>query len=163
MLPLAEWQNLLEVQASAAATLTGLVFVAASINLSRIIAVPSLPARAAETILQFLQVFFLRSAGLIPRQPLFALAIEILAVSLASWLLQLRWHIRYARSRSGHPRRWLVTRILQTQLASIPFFLAAISLFLGTAGALYWLVLGFAFSFFSGVLNSWVLLIEIIR
>jgi hypothetical protein len=45
MLPLAEWQNLLEVQASAAATLTGLVFVAASINLSRIIAVPSLPPR----------------------------------------------------------------------------------------------------------------------
>ena len=47
MPPLTEWQSLVEVQAGASATLTGLVFVAASINLARIIEAPGLPSRAA--------------------------------------------------------------------------------------------------------------------
>ena len=85
MPPLSEWQTLLSVQASAAATLTGLVFVAVSINLAKIISIPGLPSRAAESIVQFLQVFFICTATLIPRQPITALAAEILAVSLFSW------------------------------------------------------------------------------
>jgi hypothetical protein len=47
MNPLADWQTLFAVQAGAAATLTGLVFVAASINLPRIIETPGLPGRDA--------------------------------------------------------------------------------------------------------------------
>jgi hypothetical protein len=54
------------VQAEAAATLTGLVFVAVSINLAKIIAFPGLPSRAAESILQFLQVLFICTVALIP-------------------------------------------------------------------------------------------------
>ena len=56
MLPLSEWHTLLAVQAGAAATLTGLVFVAISINLARIIETPGLSGRAGDSILQFLQV-----------------------------------------------------------------------------------------------------------
>jgi hypothetical protein len=48
MPPLNEWNTLLAVQAGAAATLTGLVFVAVSINLAKIVAYPGLPSRAAE-------------------------------------------------------------------------------------------------------------------
>jgi hypothetical protein len=89
MLPLSEWQTLLSVQASAAATLTGLVFVAVSINLAKIIAFPGLPSRAAESIVQFLQVFFICTAMLIPRQPTSIMAAKILAVSLFSWVMRL--------------------------------------------------------------------------
>jgi hypothetical protein len=71
MIPLSEWQTLFAVQAGAAATLTGLVFVAVSINLAKIIEYPGLTARAAESILQFLQVFFICTALLIPGQPIF--------------------------------------------------------------------------------------------
>jgi hypothetical protein len=53
MLPLKEWYTLLAVQAGAAATLTGLVFVAVSINLAKIVVYPGLPSRAAKSILQF--------------------------------------------------------------------------------------------------------------
>lgn len=35
-------------------------------------------------------------------------------------------HVRYARSRLGHPRFWSVTRIIQTELAAIPFAIAGI-------------------------------------
>lgn len=94
MPPLTEWTALIEVQAGAAATLTGLVFVAASINLSRIIAIPGLPSRVAESLFQFLQIFFICTAMLIPRQPVAALGAEVLALALASWVYQIAGQIR---------------------------------------------------------------------
>jgi len=50
--------------------MTGLVFVAVSINLAKIIAFPGLASRTAESIVQFLQVFFICPVTLIPRQQL---------------------------------------------------------------------------------------------
>jgi hypothetical protein len=163
MLPLSEWQTLFSVQAESAATLTGLVFVAVSINLSKILSSPGLPGRAAESIAQFLQVFFICTTTLIPRQTAGALATEIIAIALLSLALQLASQINYARSRSGHPKWWLVTRILKTQLGSVPLFLAAICLLTGSSAGLYWLIPGFLLSFFAGVVNAWILLIEINR
>src|SRR5271156_6296178 len=87
MPPLAEWQTFFAVQAGAAATLTGLVFVAVSINLSRIMEVRGLPGRAAESLLQLLQVFFVSGVALVPRQSVAALAWEILVISAVSWLI----------------------------------------------------------------------------
>lgn len=162
-MPPSEWQTLLSLQAGAAATLTGLVFVAVSINLASIIAFPGLPSRAAESILQFLQVFFICTATLIPRQPIEVLASEILAIALFSWAMQVTAHIRYAMSRSGHPKLWLMIRVVQTHLASIPLCIAGICLLMGYSVGLYWLVLGFAFSFVAGVANAWVLLVEVAR
>jgi modulator of FtsH protease len=160
---LSEWQTLVVVQAGAAVTLTGLVFVAVSINLARIIAFPGLPSRAVESIVQFLQVFFICTAVLIPHQPAAIIADEILAVAMFSWAMQVVAHIRYARSRSGHPKLWLMIRIVQTQLASIPFFVAGAYLLSGRPEGVYWLVPGFVFSFIAGVANAWVLLVEVVR
>jgi hypothetical protein len=161
--PISEWQTLLAVQAGAAATLTGLVFVAVSINLGKIVAIPGLPGRAAESLLQFLKVFFICTVALIPRQPITEVALGILGIALFSWGMQVAWHIRYARSRSGHPKLWLMIRIVQTQLASVPLFIAGAQLLLWPPAGLYWLVPGFAFSFIAGVANAWVLLIEVVR
>lgn len=160
---IAEWHTLWAVQAGAAATLTGLVFVAVSINLSRIIATPGLAGRAAESLIQFLQVFFICTAALIPRQPLHALAVELLALATFSWVLQGISQFRYARARSGHPLRWLLVRTLQTQLASLAFLVSDIMLLEGDIAGLYWLVPGFGLSFIAGVANAWILLIEILR
>ena len=109
--PLSEWQTLLSEQAGAAATLTGLVFVAVSINLPRILETPGLSGRAAESILHFLQVFFVCTAMLIPRQPMKALASEIFAVAVFSWAMQVTASellrrasrlVHRSRSGSGH-------------------------------------------------------------
>lgn len=150
-------------QGGAAATLTGLVFVAVSINLSHVMEVPGLPGRAAESLVQFLQVFFVSTAALIPRQPVAALAIEILSIVVVSWALQAGAQIRYARSRTGHPWSWLVTRVIMTQLATAPFIVSAVLLLHGDSFGLYWLVPGFVFSFIAGVSSAWVLLVEILR
>ena len=163
MFPLSDWQPLLTVQAGAAATLTGLVFVAVSLNLTKILEVPGLPGRAAESLAQFLQVFFVSTLVLVPRQPATALAWEILLIAACSWGLQMTAQVRYARWRKGHPVFWLLNRTLASQLATLPFFVAGTLLLAGAPNAIYWLVPGFLFSFAAGVMSAWVLLIEILR
>ncbi len=163
MSSLSEWQTFLSVQASAAATFTGLVFVAISINLGRIMSVPGLAERGSDSLAQFLQVFFVSTLALVPRQPVAIVAGEILGVTAASWGLQVFVQIRYARSRSGHPLSWLIPRVVMTQLASLPFWITGILLLFHDPNALFWLVPGFFLSFIAGVTGAWVLLIEILR
>jgi len=150
-------------QAGAAATLTGLVFVAASINLSKIVATPLLTVRVVESLVQFLQVFFMCSMMIVPHQSPFALAVEILVVSFLSWAMQILGLIRYHRARLGNPHWWLGLRVGLTHFSTIPFFVVAIGLLVGFHNVLYWAVPGFCFSFVAGLFNSWVLLIEVAR
>jgi hypothetical protein len=160
---LAEWQVHLAMQASAAATLLGLVFVAASINLSRIVTTDTLPARVVESLVQFVQVLFISMLMTIPRQSFTAIGIEILTVAFLSWAIQMLVFVRYHRARLGNPHLWLTMRIVQTHLAAIPFFIAGIGLLQHEENAVYWLVPGFIFSFVAGLINSWVLLIRVGR
>jgi modulator of FtsH protease len=163
MLPLADWQTFFAVQAGAAATLTGLVFVSMSINLSRIMEIPGLPGRAVESLAQLLQVFFISSVALVPRQPVPILAGESLAIGVASWLLQFLAQLRYARSRKGHPLSWLLSRVFFGLISTGPICAGAALLALGNPTALFWIVGGFVFSFIASVMGAWILLVEILR
>jgi hypothetical protein len=158
-----DWQTILALQGGAAATLTGLVFVAVSLNLARIMTVPGLPGRAAESILQLMQVFFVATAILVPGQPVWLMGVELLAVAVASWIAQTSAQVRYAKTRRGHPWSWLIPRVALTQFATIPFAVAGIGLWLGNVDFIYWTVPGFVFSFTAAMMSAWVLLIEILR
>jgi hypothetical protein len=158
-----EWNALLAVQAEAAATLTGLVFVAVSLNLDKVLTVPGVSGRAAESVLQLLEVFFISTVALIPRQSATMMAIEFLAIGLVFWTAQSIGHVRYLRSRSGHPWSWFLYRTVLGQLATIPFVVAALCLLAGICNGIYWLVPGFVFSFAAAMVSAWVLLVEILR
>jgi hypothetical protein len=158
-----EWNTLLALQAGAAATLIGLVFVAVSINLDRVLDYPGLPDRAAETVLQFLGVFLISTVALVPGQPELLLAIELLAIGVLFWVIPIVLQVKYLRLKTGHPRWWIVLRTGLSQLATVPFCVAGIALLMGASGARYWLVPGFVFSFVAGIVNSWILLVEIRR
>jgi hypothetical protein len=158
-----DWSTYLSAQASASASLTGLVFVAVSINLTRVISVPGLVGRAAESIIQLFGVFIVSTTVLVPRQSAVALGVEILALASVFWLFQTLLQVIYMRRRTGHPLHWLISRVIQTYLGSIPFFVSGVLLIRGSSAGLYWLVPGFVFSLVSGVANAWVLLVEILR
>jgi modulator of FtsH protease len=160
---IAEWNTFLAVQAGAAATLTGLVFVAFSINQSKIMTYPGLPGRAAESILQLMEVFLVSSVVLVPRQAERTLAVDILAIGSVVWVTEVIGLVQYLMLRARHPWWWFVMRAVLSQFAAIPFLVAGITLLLGAPGALYWLVPGFAFSFVAGTISAWVLLVEILR
>ena len=160
---LSDWSTYLAVQAGAAATLTGLVFVAVSLNVNRIMSFAGLSSRAGESLLQLLGVFFISGAALIPGESAKFLGFEILAIALVSWLAQVAGQVRYLFNRSGHPLTWLTVRAAGAQLATLPFFVAGVELIGGMPSAPYWLALGFAFSFMAALFSAWVLLIEILR
>jgi len=160
---IAGWSNYLSVLAGAAATLTGLIFVAVSINLSRVLSVPGLTGRAGESLMQLFGVVLISTTALIPQQGPIALGTEILVVGSVLWLVQTVFQVRYVTSKTGHPRVWGIVRMVQTQLANVPFCICGILLVRGSAAGLYWLALGCIFSLVSGVSGAWVLLVEILR
>lgn len=160
---IADWNTFLAAQAGAAATLTGLVFVAMSINLSRVLSTPGLVGRAAESLLQLFNALMVATCALIPRQPLAAVGLEVLGLGVLFWVIQTTFQVQYVRKRTGHPRYWLITRMIQTHFATVPFCIAGILVLRGSAAGLYWLAPGFMFSLFAGIVGAWVLLVEILR
>jgi hypothetical protein len=160
---IADWSNFLIAQAGAAATLTGLVFVAVSINLSRVLSTPGLTGRAAESILQLFGVLVISTIALIPQQPAVALGTEILVLGAGLWIIQTMLQIQYSLAKTGHPRYWVIVRVVWTQFACIPFLVAGVLLLRGSSAGFYWLAPGFVFSLMAGVSSAWVLLVEILR
>jgi hypothetical protein len=155
------WENFFVAEAGASAALTGLIFVAVSINLSRILSFPHLPGRAAQALLVLLPGLIISTFGLVPGQSARLLGIEVLAVGALgilgmSWL-QIRARVHVQR------RLWVISLVLTSQLPLLPFVVCGVLLLLGSPRALYWLVPGTVFSFAAGVLSAWVLLVEILR
>lgn len=165
---LESWESFFLAIAGAAAALTGLVFVALSINLARILDLPGLPGRAAETIAMLTEVLIVGVVGLVPQEA-DAFALQLLTVALLGWLVPLWNQMREARrlrlpkadNRGG--RRWLILRMSLAQLATIPPIVAAVSVLAGVGGGLYWLVPGVVLLLVNAILNAWVLLVEILR
>jgi hypothetical protein len=162
-IPIADWSNYLTVQASVSATLTGLVFVAVSINLSRVLSIPGLTGRAAESLMQLFGVLLVSTSALVPGQTAELFGREVIVLASLLWFLQTTLQVRYMRTRSGHPKFWLVSRMLQTQLVNLPFFISGALLARGSLTGMYWLVPGFLLSLVYGVVGAWVLLVEILR
>jgi len=99
---IAGWTVFFSVAAGVAATLTGLIFVAVSINLSRILEFPGLSERAAESILQLVAALMIPLVGLVPDQSLTMLGIQITIGGFVLWILQ----GRSFRSQSLRSRRF---------------------------------------------------------
>ena len=158
---LESWANFLAAATGAAATLSGLVFIALSINLARIVATPHLPGRAAETLVLLIGTVILCAIGLVPGESLPVLGAQYLVLGFLLWLTITVRHLRM-RSPGQSARRAALVGALG-QGASLPFIAAGASLMAGHAGGLYWLVPGVAFALVAGVLNAWVLLVEIVR
>lgn len=158
-----EWSDLFVAVAGASAALAGLLFVAVSINLDRIIGEAGLPDRALETVLLLLLVLLVSIVGLIPGQSNGALGTELLFVSLAVALIVLRLPTVGAASDFTPPRSWLWTRWALRLTGTAPFAVGALSLLLEAGGGLYWVAAGVVFAITGAIANAWVLLVEILR
>lgn len=159
---IADWSNFFTVEVGAAATLAGLVIVAISINLARIIGIAGLPERGVETLTMLFGVVLAGSFGLVPGQPSAALGGEFLGTGAVMWLAIVAIQILAPRT-PGEPRRSLPLRIVLGQITSLPFVIAGALVLSGAPGALFWLVPGVICCLVGAMLNTWVLLVEIVR
>ncbi len=160
---MATWAGFFQSSAGASATLIGLVFVAISINLARILAYRHLPARAAAALAPLGGVLLVALLGLAPDQPRWLYGLETLVTGVVMGLSGVPIWVAY-RPDGGivSPlRRW--SNLLLHEAQSLPFVVAGLLLICGRAGGLDWIVPGVVLSLISGLTNTWVLLVEIVR
>jgi hypothetical protein len=158
------WGELFLAEAGASAALGGLLFVAVSINLERIIALRSLPGAALGAIVLLVAVLMVSTFALVPGQPRWVLGSEVLVVGIIAWSILTAIWVRALRTPvPNQPRLVPVVSTVVTQAATVPIVIAGVSLLLRAGGGLYWLVPGLAFSLVVAVVNAWVLLVEVVR
>ena len=157
-----EWTDFFVASAGASAALAGLVFVAVSINVDRILGSRGLPARALATVMLLLSVVLVSLIGLIPGQSRGTLAAELLAVGLAFAVLILGLTGR-SMAGSDRQRAHVFGHWLMVGLGTIPVVLGAVSLLAEAGGGLYWVAAGIVLATTGAVANAWVLLVEILR
>ncbi|HVW30160.1 MAG TPA: hypothetical protein VHC69_32600 [Polyangiaceae bacterium] len=157
---ISDWDNFFVAEVGASAALAGLVFVAVSINLSRILQLQQLPARAAEALAILLSVLFVSSCGLVPGQSATAFGAEVLFISGFLWVCLT---VSFLRHRKVYGKAFIYYRITFSQLPPLPFMAGAVLLLCGRANGMHLVVAGILLSFAIGVLDAWVLLVEILR
>ncbi len=160
---LADWEPFFSAIIAAAAALTGLLFVAVSINLDRIIKTGKfLPARAAETLATLLLVMASSALTLVP-QSTRLVGVEILIIVVPMLAITVRSQLAYRRRSRDDPLLWTISRMASTALATVPCTLAGLSLTAHWGGGLYWLAPTAILGIVGAVYNAWVLLVEIVR
>src|SRR6201996_4774166 len=84
-----DWQGFAEMIGGASGALTGLLFVAVSLNASRIAGRHGLRASAAQTLVLFIAPLVMATVLLAPSQPDWVLGTELTAVGLVTaWVLR---------------------------------------------------------------------------
>jgi len=182
----AAWGSFFTAVVTAAAALTGLLFVAVSINLSKIVPAAVrkdadggpvqndedgaagdgddgvLAARAAETLSSLLLVVVTGALTFVP-QVTRLLGLELILVAGPMLAVTARIQLRHWREHRDQPLFWTISRMSTTAAGTVPATWAGISLAAHGGGGLYWLAAAALAGIVGAVLNAWVLLVEIIR
>jgi hypothetical protein len=159
----AGWSDFLVATSGTAGALAGLVFVALSINLARILQLPGISGRAAETILLLAAALIGALLALIPDQPPQRLGLLLLLLWLPTWGMPTVSQLGEITRRRYLRFSYSFWRFVLYQAATLPLLLAGLSLRGFLAGGLAWFALAVILSIAVALLNAWVLLVEILR
>jgi modulator of FtsH protease len=155
-----QWQGFAEMVGSASGALTGLLFVAISLNASRISGHQGLWASGAQTLIMFLTPLIVAAILLAPGQPGWVVGAELIAAGLASGFALLSVG-RLKRDIPDEERG--LTEIFNRREANVLvmmlFVAAGVILDCGPDWGLYLVLPAVLVAFISGVLNAWLFLV----
>jgi hypothetical protein len=158
-----DWGLAFTATAGASAALTGLLFVALSINLKQIVANPGLVARAIEVLVALTAALILSTLLLMPGQPNGAAGIEIIVTAIgvstvAGWI-----HLRTDRKALGISAFGFAMRVFGAHSGPVFLAIGGISLLAQAGGGLYWVVPALLALIVVAIIGAWVMLVEILR
>ena len=159
----AAWANFFVAEVGAAAALSGLVIVAISINLQRILSFPQLPGRAAEMLIMLVGTLLASSFALMPGQTLRVFGGEILGAALLVTIAPMVIQARQIPAMKTQPLTWWLWQFIITLCAGVPMLIGGCRLLAGASDGLFWVAAAVLATLVATVWNSWVLLIEILR
>lgn len=158
------WADFYVATVGAAAALAGLLVVAISINIERILKFPSLPGRAGHTLLTIAVALVIACLGLLPGQPSAYFAYEALAGAAIVILTGFREAYRTLETRKPtDPIGWVLIPLLTMAYTCGPTVVGGALLAGGDRSGLYWIAAGVILAFMATLQNGWVLLVEILR
>jgi hypothetical protein len=158
------WNEFFVAEVGAAAALAGLLVVAMSINIEKIMGMATLPPRAAQTLIIIAAALVLGSLGLFPRQPLVVFGWEATATGLviaATGALEVR--NLFVRRQKSDPLFWSLYPLLLVVITALPPIVGGVLLVGGDATGMYWIGVGIIIAFLTTLQGGWVLLVEILR
>ncbi len=159
----ASWSDFSVAVVGASAALTGLLFVAVSINIERILAVNALTARTLNTLILFIIPLVVGMLLLVPEQPRMALGVELIFTGVAAGAGLLRINRPGNRGREEPRSSWLLVRLVPSLTIAIFLVASGASLIAGMDAALYWVAPAVIEAFLAGLATVWILLVEIRR
>jgi modulator of FtsH protease len=148
---------------AASGALTGLLFVAVSVNAKAIATRPALRARAAQTLVLFASALLVSIVVAIPGQSGWVLGAELTALGCLTGIALAV--VEPGESTETHDE-WgrlnrLLDRVSPNTLTSVAIAFAGISKLVGVGGGLYWLVPAVMLALIGGVANTWLFLIRL--
>jgi modulator of FtsH protease len=156
----ADWQDFAEVIGSASGALTGLLFVALSLNASRIEGHRGLRASAAQTLVLFLTPLIMAATLLAPGQPDWVFGAELISIGLvSSWVLLSIGRLKQTLDDDERSLVEIFNRRTPNVLVMLLFVAAGTVLICGSDAGLYLLLPAALIAFVSGVVNAWYFLL----
>ncbi|TQS43371.1 hypothetical protein [Cryptosporangium phraense] len=151
-----DWQSFAVMIGGASGALTGLLFVAVSLNATRIAGHRGLRASAVQTLVLFLAPLVMAAVLLVPGQPGWVLGAELVAAGLgASLSLLVTGQRRRGLSVDDERLVSIFDRRDTNVVVLLLFVVSGVLLVCGVDAGLYLLLPASLVAFLSGVLNAW--------
>jgi hypothetical protein len=157
-----DWANFFIAQTGAAAALTGLIFVAVSLNLTKILSFSYLPVRALQSLMILMTILIVSSLMLVP-QSLQCAGLEIFIIGAIVCIIMISLDLKSFRAMQKEYVYRLFVNIILGLLALIPYLIAGILMWMNYSSGIYWLIPAVIISFMKALMDAWVLLVEINR
>lgn len=159
---IAGWSDLFVASAGATAALAGLVFVAISINVERILKLEGVAELGLITLILLVSVLLVSLFGLVPGQGSESFGVEMLVLSVISSFAVFAL-VKRSLAGVGPGEGRLTSRLVLPLFGTVPYLVGSVILLTGSDAGMYWIFAGMIGAIIAAVMNAWILLVEILR